>query len=257
MCWHRCLREAGCRVPAGQTLGAYWLGRGLGELLPGQLGEAVKLAALRRHPEAATAGWLRTAGSLAAFKVVEAAATFVVVALVVASAAPGPLHGLRWVAVGALVLAVGAVPVLRLAPSFAARAGRRVPARLRTRVAPVADGCRLLARPSAAVLAGGLALLSVSSRILFLLALLAAFGITVTAAPLAFCMVMIASMLPLMPGGLGVREATMVPALVGAYGLATESGLAFSLGVQAVVLGVCALGGLIALGGMAVSRPRT
>jgi uncharacterized membrane protein YbhN (UPF0104 family) len=253
LCWHRCLCEAGLRLPAGQTMIAYWAGRGLGELLPGQLGEAVKLAALRRHPEAARAGWMRTAGSLAAFKVVEAGATFLVVSLVVASAAPGPLGGLRWVAVGALVLTVLAVPALRM--ESVRRRLPRLPGAIRRRTAGLAEGGRLLKRPGAAVGAGALAMVSVASRLVFLLALLAAFGITVDAAPMVFCLVMIASMLPVMPGGFGVREAAMVPALVGAYGLAFENGLAFSLGVQATVLGVCLLGGLAALAGMLILRP--
>lgn len=255
LCWHRCLREAGLRLPTGQTMIAYWAGRGLGELLPGQLGEGVKLAALRRHPEAAGAGWMRTAGSLGAFKVVEAGATFVVVSLVVACAAPGPLAGLRWIAVGALVLAAVAVPVLVLTPARRIRV--RVPGRVTRRLGGLAEGGRLLRRPGAAAGAGVLAVVSVASKIVFLLALLAAFGITVDAAPMVFCLVVIASMLPVMPGGLGVREAAIVPALVGAYGLAFDSGLAFSLGVQATILGVCALGGLVALAGMLITRPRT
>jgi uncharacterized membrane protein YbhN (UPF0104 family) len=49
------------------------------------------------------------------------------------------------------------------------------------------------------------------------------------------------------PGGVGVREAALVPALVATYGLGANTVVAFSLGVQATALGVSLVGAALAL----------
>jgi hypothetical protein len=58
------------------------------------------------------------------------------------------------------------------------------------------------------------------------------------------------------PGGVGVRDAAMVPALVATYGLSVEPALAFSLGIQATALGVSLLGAAVALVVMRLSPAR-
>lgn len=255
--WHRCLRAAKLNVGARQTMMAYWIGRGIGELLPGQLGEGVKLWVLRRHPEAHTAGWMKTAGSIGSFKMVESIATFVVITVLIAALAPpGPLGELRWAAVAALVLTAIFAPFLWRLNGPARRLGRRLPSRVAKHIKAFVSGGNVFATPMQAVSATALAVFGVAAKVVFFLALLAAFGIPISATPLVFCLVMAASLLPVLPGGLGVREAAMVPALVAAYGLALESGLAFSLGVQATILLVCASGGIMALTLLGLAKAR-
>src|SRR4051812_36638773 len=113
-------------IDRGHVIRAHLLGRGACELLPAHLGEAVRYAAVRRHP-AADGGGVRIAGSMGAFKLIDGVVTFAVVAAAT-TVAPLP-HGftpIRWAAglmLGGLLVAVvilwrvgGARPFLLVAP---------------------------------------------------------------------------------------------------------------------------------------------
>ena len=83
------------------VMSAHWIGHGAGELLPAQLGQAVRYAAIRRHPAAAGGCGLRVAGSLGAVKVIDGLVTFVVAAVAtVVIPLPDAASFLRWVALG-------------------------------------------------------------------------------------------------------------------------------------------------------------
>ena len=112
---------SGCGLGAvgrRHVMSAYWIGHGAGELLPAQLGQAVRYAAIRRHPVAGAGSGLRVAGSLGAVKVIDGLVTFVVAAVAtVVIPLPEAASFLRWVALAALVgLAVSLLLLRRTCP---------------------------------------------------------------------------------------------------------------------------------------------
>lgn len=228
------------------VLSAHWLGHGAGELLPAQLGQVVRYAAIRRHPAAGEGCCLRIAGSVGAWKVVDGLVTFVVVAIAtMVMPLPGAAQNLRWLALATLVgLLLALVGVWRLGP---ARVARRLPSRLQGPVQGLAQGAAVLTRRREALAAIGLQLVAICGRVISLAALLHAFGMPAEAALLVFALLVLSGVLAISPGGVGVREAALVPALVATYGLGTELTLAFSLGIQATALAVSLLGAGLAL----------
>jgi uncharacterized membrane protein YbhN (UPF0104 family) len=189
---------------------------------------------------------LRIAGSMGAFKAVDGLVTFVVVAIAtIVMPLPSAVSGLRWLALATLVgMLIALVGVWRLGP---ARVARRLPGPLRRLAYGLGQGAALLTQRRATAGAVGLQLVAISGRVVSLAALLHAFGMPAEAALLVFALMVMSGMLPISPGGVGVREAALVPALVATYGLGTEPALAFSLGVQATALSVSLLGAAGAL----------
>ena len=245
--WGVGLRAGGMRgIQRRHVLSAHWLGHGACELLPAQLGHVVRYAAIRRHPAAAAGGGLRIAGSVGAWKVVDGLVTFVVVAIAtIVMPLPGGFGGLRWLAaatLGGLLLALFVVS--RIGP---ARAARMVPGRLAGVARGLGEGAAVLAHRRDAAAAVGLQLLAICGRVVSLAALLHAFGMPPEAALLAFALMVLSGVIAISPGGVGVRDAALVPALVATYGLGTEPALAFSLGIQATALAVSLLGAAVAL----------
>lgn len=254
--WGVGLRAGGVRgVGHRHVLGAHWLGHGAGELLPAQLGHVVRFAAIRRHPAAAAGGGLRIAGSVGAWKVVDGLVTFVVVAVAtMVMPLPDGLGGLRWVAAATLAGLVAALVVAaRVGPG---RMAGRLPRRIAAVVRGLAEGAAVLGRRRDAAAAVALQLVAICARVVSLALLLHAFGMPAEAALLAFAMLVLSGVLAISPGGVGVREAALVPALVATYGLGAEPALAFSLGIQATALGVSLLGAAVALVMMRLSPPR-
>lgn len=233
-------------VERRHVLSAHWLGHGAGELLPAQLGQLVRFAAIRRHPVAAAGGGLRIAGSVGAFKVVDGLVTFVVVAIAaMVIPLPAAADGLRWLAGATLAgLILALIAVWRIGP---ARVAQRLPHRVQGLVQGLGQGATVLASRRHAAAAVGLQLVVIGGRVVSLAALLHAFGMPAGAALLVFALLVLSGVLAISPGGLGVREAALVPALVATYGLGTELSLAFSLGIQATALAVSLLGASIAL----------
>jgi uncharacterized membrane protein YbhN (UPF0104 family) len=245
--WGVGLRAGGMRgVDRRHVLSAHWIGHGAGEVLPAQLGHVVRYAAIRRHPAAAAGGVLRIAGSVGAWKVVDGLVTFVVVAIAaMVMPLPEGLGGLRWVAgvtLGGLLVALVVASRVGLG-----RVAARLPDRLAGIVLGLGEGAALLARRRDAAVAVGLQLVAICGRVVSLAALLHAFGMPAEAALLVFALMVLSGVVAISPGGVGVRDAAMVPALVATYGLSVEPALAFSLGIQATALGVSLLGAAVAL----------
>jgi len=232
-------------IGRGHVIRAHWLGRGACELLPAHLGEAVRYAAVRRHP-AADGGGMRIAGSMGAFKLLDGVVTFAVVAAATTVAPlPAGFTPIRWAAglmLGGLVIAV--VVLWRFGGS---RLAVLVPRRARGLLDTFGSGAGLLACRRSILAAAALQLGAIGLRILSLAALLAAFGLPAAAAPLVFGLMIVSGYLAISPGGAGVREAAVVPVLVTTYGLTAAPVLAFSLGVQAIALAVSLAGALVAL----------
>jgi uncharacterized membrane protein YbhN (UPF0104 family) len=244
--WKVGLDAGGLRaIGRGHVIRAHWLGRGACELLPAHLGEAVRFAAVRRHP-AADGGGMRIAGSMGAFKLLDGVVTFAVVAAATTVAPlPAGFTPIRWAA--GLMLAGLIVSVVLLWRFGGSRLEVVVPRRARGAFAPFGRGAGLLACRRSIVVAAGLQLCAIGLRILSLAALLAAFGLPAAAAPLVFGLMIVSGYVAISPGGAGVREAAVVPVLVTTYGLTAAPVLAFSLGVQAIALVVSLAGAFVAL----------
>ena len=245
--WGVGLRAGGMRgVERRHVQSAHWIGHGAGEVLPAQLGHVVRYAAIRRHPAAAAGGGLRIAGSVGAWKVVDGLVTFVVVAIAaMVMPLPDGLGGLRWLAAGTLA---GLLVALLVASRVGlGRVARLLPERLAKVVLGLGEGAALLTRRRDAAAAVGLQLVAICGRVVSLAALLHAFGMPAEAALLVFALMVLSGVVAISPGGVGVRDAAMVPALVATYGLSAEPALAFSLGIQATALGVSLLGAGVAL----------
>ncbi|WP_217913822.1 lysylphosphatidylglycerol synthase transmembrane domain-containing protein [Miltoncostaea marina] len=229
------------------VVNAHMIGHGAGELLPAQLGQVVRYAAIRRHPVAAEGCGLRVAGSVGAHKALDGVATFIVVAVAaLVIPLPSAVEGLRWV-MGAVLagLLMAFVVAWR---SDGERLLARVPARLQPLVQGLAHGGAIFASRRHALAAVGFQLVAVGARVLSLAALLHAFGLPAGAALLVFALMVLSGVLAITPGGVGIREAAIVPALVATYGLGTDVTLAFSLGIQATALAaslVCAAAALL------------
>lgn len=64
--WAVCQEAGGVRgIPMPTALGLHWMARGSCEVLPANLGEAVRVALVRRHPGGAAAGGWRITGGIA------------------------------------------------------------------------------------------------------------------------------------------------------------------------------------------------
>ena len=245
--WAVCQSAGGVRgLPLPTALGMHWVARGACELLPASLGEAVRVALMRRHPAGARAGGLRITGGLVGYKAVDAAVTgLAVMAMALVVPLPGPAAGLRWTAAGAVAVVAAAALAWRLGALRPALA--LVPARLRSPLGRIGEGAGVLAAPAAARNAAVLGLGAVAARLLSLAALLAALGAPPQAAALAFCVIVLAGIVPAAPGGAGTRELVLVPALALAYGIPSDEALAFSIAVQGTALAASLAAGAAAL----------
>ncbi len=245
--WAVCQDAGGVRgVPLRTTLGLHWIARASCEVLPANLGEAVRVGLVTRHPAGSRAGGWRVTGGIAGYKAIDGAVTgAAVLAVAVASPLPGAAGSLRWTALAALVAVAAAVLAWRF--GGAGRILRLIPRRLHGAASRIGEGAGVLRDGSAARTAAILALLSLVARVLSLAALLAAIGAPPQAAALAFSVIVLAGIVPAAPGGAGTREVLLIPALALAYGMPTSTALAFSVAVQATGLGISLLMGAAAL----------
>ena len=249
--WSVCQGAGGVRpIPLTTSLGMHWAARAACELLPASLGEAARVALVSRHPAGQRAGAWRIAGGLAGYKAIDAAVTgAAVLTMAMIVPLPGPAGGLRWTALGAVV-AVGAA-ALGWRLGAARHLQRLVPRRGRQAAHRLAEGAAVLSSPGAARTAAVLGVLAVVARVLSLAALLAALGAPPQAAALAFCVIVLAGIVPAAPGGAGTRELVLIPALTMAYGLPADQALAFSVAVQGTALAVSLTGGALAIAWLA------
>lgn len=245
--WSVCQEAGGVRgIPLPTALGLHWMARGSCEMLPASLGEAVRVALVRRHPVGAAAGGWRITGGLAGYKAIDAAVTgAAVLTIAIASPLPGPAANLRWTALGALGLVIAAAIAWRLGAGRGML--RLMPGRLRGVASRVGQGAGVLSDGGAARTAAVLGVFALVARVLSLAALLAAIGAPPQAAALAFSVIVLAGTVPAAPGGAGTREVLLIPALAFAYGIPASTGLAFGMAVQATALGVSLLAGAAAL----------
>jgi uncharacterized membrane protein YbhN (UPF0104 family) len=245
--WREGLRAGGLGgISTRCVFAAHWISRGASEFLPAQLGEAARIAALRDHPALGPSGAWRVGGSIAAFKLVDGFVTLSVsVLLVVLLAGPGSSTGLGIAGAAGLVVCIGLIAATRTAGPRALL--RIAPKRMQRPLRGFAAGARLFREWRRMCGAVGLQLVATVGRVLSLAALLVAFDLPVAATPLLFALLMLSGLIPLAPGGAGVREVAILPVLVTAFGAQLEVAIALSLGIQAVGLAVSVTGALVAL----------
>lgn len=234
--WHAGLRAGGLgAVGRGHTLGAHWIARGASEFVPAAVGEAARVGVVLRHPAAREGGALRVLGSIGSFRVVDGGVSLIVVAaIVLALPLPEGTGAVRWVA---LATAGGVALVALLAWRLGAeRFELLVPRRARPGVRRLAFGARMLSSRRHLRAAVVMQVVTIAGRILSLAALLVAFGLPAEAGPVIYCLTTLAAFIAISPGGLGVREAAVVPVLAVGYGMAVEGALAVSLAIQALGL---------------------
>jgi uncharacterized membrane protein YbhN (UPF0104 family) len=246
------------RLPVRHVVAAHWIGQAANTLLPARLGEVARVMAVRHHV-GGRAPVARIAGSLAAQRLLGGVASFVVVVMVIlVLPLPGVLGTFRPWAGGALGLAILIALVLpRL--GLGRRAAGKVPERLRGVVANVSNGAGVLRAGRSRNLSLVIHMGELGAQLGSIIALLRAFNVAVpmSAALLVFCLLAIASVLPSLPGGFGLNQAAVVAPLGSLYGVGAPVALAFSLGMQATVLVVALLGGLIAMCHQRLGRRRT
>lgn len=244
-------------VPFKHVAASHWIGYGVGALLPGHLGEAARLMALRRHVSAGPGRVPRIAGSMLAQHVLDGLAILmVVVAVSLAIPMPGPLGELRWVALGVLV-SLPLVALLGRRADLTRRLARRLAPRPRRALDGLAAGAGVLFRREA-LPAFACQAVAIGGRFGALLGVVYAFGLAVplSAALVVFTLLAAAAVLPAAPGGLGARQAAIVVPLATIYGVASEQALALSLGFQATLAAVAVAGGTLALVHQSIVRPR-
>jgi uncharacterized membrane protein YbhN (UPF0104 family) len=241
--WREGLSAAGLRsLPLGQVMRAHWICRGASEFLPAQLGEIARVAALKNRPEI-SGRVLRVVGSIGAFKVVDGGLSLIVAVVIVGVLAAPLLPGLTTIAIVVatiIVALLGVVVLWRSRDSV-------FPLRIRAAFEELAVGVGLLRGDHPVAPAFALQSTAIVLRMLSLAALLPAYGAPVSAAPMMFALLILTGLLPISPGGAGVREAAVVPVLIVSYGVGLETALAVSLATQAVGLAVSLLGAGIAL----------
>ena len=241
--WRESVVAAGMgSLPVTQVMRAHWLSRGASEFLPAQLGEVARVAALRERPEC-RGRLLRVVGSIGAFKLVDGLFSLLVALVIVAAIAAPLLPGAEFAVLGAMAivgLAAAGFAVWRTRERF-------LPARARTALEELAAGVGLLRGEHPVAPAVGLQSLATTLRILSLAALLPAYGAPVSAAPVLFALLVLTGLLPISPGGAGVREAAVVPVLIVSHGMGLEAALAVSFATQAVGMLVSLAGAGLAL----------
>jgi len=233
-------------VPLRHVVSANWIGQAGNALLPGRMGEAARVIVVRRHLHPESAQLSRIAGSVVAQRIINAAASFLLVVTgVLLVPVVVPLPGGRWAALGALVGVVAAVVTARYT-RLGRRAARVMPARLRRVGHSFLAGAGLLRAGRAAAGAFALHFFSLVAQLASVAFVLRGFGVAVptSAALVVFVLLAVSSLVPAAPGGLGVAQAAIVAPLGAGYGVAANLALAFALGLQATVAAVAVTGGM-------------
>lgn len=236
-------------VATRHAVAATWVGKAGNQLLPGKVGEVVRIAMIRSHIPQDRREVSRIVGSVVAQRAFYILATFLVVTSV-ASVMPLPIDvpGGRWTP-PAVLLGVGvAIVVVYLTKPFGRRRASGV-GRLRQMARTFAGGAGLLKPSRAAAAALAFHLVAVSAQLTFYECLLRGFDVVAppTAPLLIIALVGLVGAIPGAPGGAGLNQAALVAPLGAAYGVDPSSALAFALGLQATVAAVAVAGGAVAM----------
>jgi uncharacterized membrane protein YbhN (UPF0104 family) len=256
--WRIGLDEGGVgKIPLRHVVSATWIGKAGNAVLPARMGEVARVMVVRRHVDRQRGTIARIVGTLVGQRVLNSLATFIVVVLIATTVPlPVPLPELRWLAVGAVVALVATVLVASRF-GLGGWARRRVPTRLRGVVESVIDGAGVLRARRPAARSLGMHVVAVVAQLATVGCLLHAFGVAApaTAPLLVVAMAALAGALPASPGGIGVTQAAIVVPLGATYDVSANLALAFALGLQATILVVAVIGGLVGLAHQRLARP--
>ncbi len=246
-------------VATRHAVTATWVGKAGNQVLPGKVGEIVRIAMIRSHVAPDRREVSRIVGSLVAQRALYTLATFLVVTAA-ASLMPLPIDvpGGRWTPPAVLLGAVlcGAVAFRYRSPAWLRRSGRlrsgrgvRVPHKARDVARTFASGAGLLRLNRTAATALGFHVVAVCAQLAMFECLLRGFDVAapLTAPLLIIALVGIVGAVPGAPGGVGLNQAALVAPLGAAYGIDANVALAFALGLQATLAIVAILGGAVAM----------
>lgn len=234
-------------VKTRHAIAATWVGKAGNQLLPGKVGEIVRVALIRTHLPPDRREISRIAGSVVAQRAFYIAATLLIVA-VSTSVVPVALPGGRWAPLIVVAAIAAIVGVLWRTRSVTSRPGR-FGGRIGTIATTFAGGAGLLRPSPAAAAALGFHVVGVTAQLAMLECLLRGFDVAAppSAPLLIIALVGLVGAVPGAPGGAGLNQAALVAPLGAAYGIAPSSALAFALGLQMTVAAVAAAGGLVAI----------
>lgn len=242
--WGCALRASlGTDPPTAQVQRAHWLSRAGAEVVPTPVADGIRVAALRRVPEA-RGRTSAVVGSIGGFRLVDGVVgmgSALLLALVVPL--PADLAALRWGAAAGLVVCVGAaLAVVALDRRWV---GRHPGGRTARIVRDLLRGARVFGDRRDLARALLLQTLTALARVASVVALCLAFGLPARAAAVAYLVATVASVVAITPGGVGVRELALVPLLMSAFGTGTEVALALSLSLQGTGTVVALLGAAV------------
>jgi uncharacterized membrane protein YbhN (UPF0104 family) len=236
-------------VATHHAVAATWVGKAGNQLLPGKVGEVVRVAMIRAHLEPDRREVSRVVGSVVAQRAFYIIATFLVVTLT-ASLMPLPIDvpGGRWTPPAVLLGVALIATVLYMTKPFTRRRSGGG-GRFRTMARSFAGGAGLLRPSRAAAAAMGFHLVAVCAQLTVFECLLRGFDVVAppTAPLLIIALVGIVGAVPGAPGGVGLNQAALVAPLGAAYGIDPSAALAFALGLQATLAVVAVAGGAVAM----------
>jgi uncharacterized membrane protein YbhN (UPF0104 family) len=222
-------------------------------VLPGKVGEVIRVMVIRRHTRAGEGQIARIAGSLVAQRMINILGTVILVTAAAVALPTSQIPGGRLTPV--LAVAAGAALILGVRH---VRPGRLVPARLARLVAGFTEGAGLLkpGRPAGTALA--LHLTAILAQAGTIACVMRAFGVSAPpqASLLVIALMALAGVVAAAPGGIGVTQFAIVAPLGAVYGVGADIAFAFSVGLQATIAVVAIIGGLTGLVAERVSRPR-
>lgn len=257
--WHLGLRGSNTGpVQFRHVLGASWMGKAVGQFVPGPSSELTRMMVIGRHIPGGAGQTGRLVGGLVAQSVFGGAATVLVVGIS-ATVLPLPVD----IPGGQLAFLCAVVGLCALGLALTqrcsrARLRRLVPHWVIVRSEPILAGLAVLRPSRLAAKCLALHLVAVSAQLAAMWLMMRGFGLDVPASapPVLLAAMMIAGVLPATPGAVGVAQAAIVAPLGAAYGVANEIALAFAIGLHAMIASVAVIGGLGALVHQRVTRPQ-
>jgi uncharacterized membrane protein YbhN (UPF0104 family) len=212
---------------------AFFVGIFANGILPGRVGEVVRVGVLARRLPRRRGTWPALLGSVLAHRLLEVGPSLALIVWVLL-AAKVPAWGreslLGVLAASAVVLLLGLALARRHEAGVEAAAGR-----LRALVVRARQGLGILRRPQPAALAAGLQTTAWGLQLAAVWVAMCAFhlALPLIAAAMVLALMNVALILPLWPGNVGVQQAAIALPLV-AYGVAYARGFAYGIGLQAI-----------------------
>jgi len=261
MSWDNVIKEAVAKPHPRlrDVISAFFVGIFANGVLPGRVGEVVRVGVLmRRMPERDRPGlWPAMLGTVLAHRILEVFPSIALIAWVLVSAKiPAPARTALWgvVAAGITFVCVGIALARRHE-----QGGEEGKGRFGWMLARAREGLGILRRPIPSFISTGWQTIGWLLQLCVVYVTLLAFDIhlPLIAAAAVLAVANVALVLPLWPGNLGVLQAAIAVPLV-AYGVPLPRAVAFGIALQAIESVVGYTGGIACLfrEGLSVERLR-